>query len=204
MIRWMQKKFWQSVVIGLVSLFSFYMYAHIVEKVFLIDLPLVKAITVTHSPRTVSAVGEFKFPKEGREKYGFYGRPYTVRVPRLGLVLSLQEAQPEGEGWRVSDGAVSYLVYSPSEAGRIGNIAIFGADHSFLLDSIKQVVEGEQVVLETNEWVYSFRVIRKIALTDAQQYVPSLSNTSLTIIKPVDGATIVVETQFLNVQEKTQ
>lgn len=204
MIVWLQKKFWQSVVIGLVSLFSFYMYAHIVEKVFLVDLPFIKAITVTKSPLVISAVGEQTFPKDDRQKYGFYGRPYTLRVPRLGLVLSLQEAQQEGDGWRVSDGAVSYLVYSSSQAGRTGNIAIFGADHSFLLDSVKQIVEGELVVLETNEWVYSFRVIRKIALTDTQEYVPSKSNTSLTIVKPINGATIVVETQFLNVQERTK
>lgn len=192
----------QWFIIALVSLFSFYMYAHIIEKVFLVDLPYVRAITLTNAPIINRHLDLNAIPTEERTKYGFYGRPLTLRVPRLGLTLNLQEAQSAENGWRVSDGAVSYLVYQPSQAGRVGDITLFGADHSFLLDSMHQMVEGERIGLETENWTYSFRVTRKIALTNNQSFLPAQHSPTLTLVKRLEADTVlVIEAEFLSVQE---
>jgi hypothetical protein len=186
--------------------FTLYMYAHILEKVFYIDIPNISSVSRTALPPRIWKLADASLPQNDTEKYGFYGQPQSVKLARLGVALNLQDAKKDKmkDEWLVSDGLASYTVFSPSQSGRLGNTVVYGPNNAKILDVLYYLVEGDRIAIETRDhWRLHYRVKRKIALSSEQDFVPSTGSQSVLILTKEVGpeTVIVVEAQFMNVEE---
>ncbi len=181
---------------------SVFMYANVAEKVFLTDLPYVNSVAHTTLPASIEQLNSNIILNDA-DKYGFYGRPVTLRVPRINFALNLNESKQENNKWIVENGVASIQIYVKSQGGHLGNALIFGLPGDKLMNFVELLVENDKIVIETsNHWKYYYKVTKRTIFNIGDKYIISDSPASkITIVEENKGKIILIEAQFTNMED---
>lgn len=193
-----------SIFILLATLFSFYIFAHIVAVIFLVEIPHIKAVSSTIAPNVILPDKSVKPPESERTKYGFFGRPNVLRIPRLSFSMNLNEAIKKNDGYLTTEQIGFFHVFNHSKAGHLGDTVFFTSDTAKTLNIVSLLVENDRIVVETNlNWRYHYRVKSKTVVSPTQPFLPASSNASkIYISRPVkDGQFLLIEAVFQNLEE---
>lgn len=206
MIRKLLQTLSLGTIIAAFYLVSTYIYLHVTEELFFIDLPHIDSVSATNLPQVVWQVKEGSNVLTSDQKYGFFGIPQTLRIPRLDFTVGLQESPNTNAGWQVGRGLAGTHFLSPSQSGRMGNLIVFALPQSRALDAVELAVEGERIIIDTKDkWRYNFRVSKKTLATVDEPFLSSASSSSKVIILrqvPGEKYVLVLESELLNVEDK--
>ena len=189
------------------NIVSAYVFANVVEKVFLFDLPYIESVAKTDVPTTIYQVNEKTVFNSNIEKYGFYGQPKTLRIPRINYALNVQEVSEENGFWLASNGVASIHFFAKSQGGHLGNAVIFGLQGAKTLDFTALINEGDRVVVDTTTgWRHNYRVSKRIINKADEKYlVDSNGQSKIVFVKRLsDQKTVIVEATYMSVEELSQ
>jgi hypothetical protein len=191
----------------LMTLLSFYIYAHIIETIFNSDLPYVRAVEKTDSPNLLSNLKSANLPKNDSERYGFFGKPSTLRIGRLNYYASLYEIATLEDEWTLRRNTVGILTYQRGKAGRMGDSVLYSTASSSSLNILGSLVEGDRLIIDTDaNWRYLYRVNKKITVDKDKGYLVAESpQNKIIIIKevPLSSNVIVVEATYLTMEDRS-
>jgi hypothetical protein len=187
-------------------LLSIFIYLNVVEKVALIDVPYINSVRSTNFPTMIYQISS-RTQLSDTQKYGFFGQPVIMRIPLHNFSIGLAEEKRQNEEWIISNGVANFAVYEESQGGNMGNTVIFAAPESGLLAIADVLVEGDRIMLDTdNGWRYTYRVTKRLSVSSSEKYL--VANTPMSqfvIIRDKDnGQATVVEAQFLNIEERSK
>ena len=81
------------------TLFSLFVYAHIAETIFLVDIPYINGVTSTKIPDLILQSDTLAKNEDVSRNCGIYGLPTSLSLRRLGLSTDLQASRPHRRGW---------------------------------------------------------------------------------------------------------
>lgn len=167
------------IFIVLSTLFSFYIFAHIIAVIFLVKIPFINAVSDTKISQVIHAEANDKQFLTDRGKYGFFGKPSTLRIPRLNFSLNLDEATIKNGTFLTTDQIGYFYIFGQSKAGHLGDSLFFTSDNTKTLDIISLLVENDRIVVETNlHWRYHYKVVNQTVVSITQPFLPAHSDTS--------------------------
>lgn len=189
----------------LTLMFSVYLYAHVAEKVALIDLPYVDSVATTTIDQKI-VLEEVQVPVSDNQKYGFFGAPTVLRIPKANWAVNLFEPKESDAGWILTNTTAGYITRDVSQGGYMGQTIFFDLAGSRNLDILRILVENDRIVIQTNKgYRYHYRVAKRRVLSLDDSYVPASAQTSrIFLVKESDATNefIVVEANLLNIEEK--
>lgn len=190
------------VVFGALSAFTFYMYMHVFEKISFIDLPWVTSVHQTTIPNYVlGAQDSTKFSDD--QKYGFFGKPVVLRLPKANLVYRIQEPILKNDAWTISKDTVNFVTFAGSKGGYLGNTIIFTSQDSKILSALETLTENDRVVIDTQSgYRYHYRVIKRINLQKQEHILSSSDKSSyIYLIRGSNNKALVLEANMLAIEE---
>ena len=190
------------IILCILGVFSLFIYTNAYEQLALTDLPYINSVEVSNLPNLVS--GDEVPDLSNDDKYGFFGRAVTLRIPRLNYAVNLFEAPKSGSGWVVGKYSQSVVYLSKSKAVRFGDLIIFGQKDRKILQYERELSEGDRLVVETKDaWRYHFRVTNRSLISQDSSYLPAENAYSRIIIlsEEKDGEVLIIEATYLEIEE---
>jgi hypothetical protein len=187
----------------LLSIFTIGLYAFVVESLFLVDLPIVKAVSTTSLPNDLlkEVISNKNNVKPG---FGFYGKPVLLKIPRLSYSYSFTKLDSL-DSLILNNKTLGLYTYGKPNSGRLGNSVIFTSSVSPILNPLNTVVPGERIIIDTEgSWRYSYKVENKtIVKRDSSYYFPDSGPNKIFIVKeiPLSNEVLVVEASYLSLEE---
>lgn len=199
----MKHLFSPSIIILSVANFilSFFLYANVLEKALFVDLPYFNSIQMVETP----IVLPIDYSKSNSTQYGLLGKPTTIRIPRLGLILGLDEPISEEGRWKLSGSKVYLLTLGKSNSGMLGDSLIFTSPSYSLFNVVTNLSEGDRFSVETDKgYLYSYRVNKKI-IEDSPYGVGGIGTRGKIIIvgplKHIVGKGMVITGEYESVEK---
>jgi len=189
------------------SLISGFLYAPIVEGLFLVDLPAVNYVSTTNIPNLILQNSTDGKADPNLSSDGIYGKPDLFFIRRLGLGVELEAAQAHRDGWLQYKNLSSYLYLNKTEGSRMANILIMGTSGKNQLQVAQMVAIGDRIDIVTDKsWRYNFRVTKKTMLDSSDNYLPQLgSDNKLFVVLPVNQdikqSYVIIESEILSIEE---
>ena len=189
----------------LTSVLTLFIYSNVVEKIFVVDLPIVTTLKTQNFLQgfikqdefvALNSVGEY-------DRYGFVGKPILLKFPRKNMSLPMLESRQVEGGFLSIYDSLSYIVSKQTTSGRPKEILIFGSSTDRLLNFVFALSLGDRLVVQTiDNWLIHYKVTRT-QLTNEPAVFSDLSNEhKLIFIKEVDTDNfLIIEADFLSIEE---
>jgi LPXTG-site transpeptidase (sortase) family protein len=92
--------------------------------------------------------------------------PLRIIIPSVNIDLPIVYAKLENGTWSVVDGVANFAEGTALPNGETGNTGIFGHDRPKAFNRIKSLKAGEQIIIETENYRYSYTVITGYQVED--------------------------------------
>ena len=182
-------------------LLSFFLYANVLEKALFVDLPYFNSVQTVDTPINLNS----DYSTSKVNQYGLLGRPTTLRVPKLGINLNIDEPIAKGDKWKLSSSKAYLITLDKSKSGMFGDSLIFASPNFSLFGIVNTLNEGDRFSIETDKgYLYSFRVKQKM-VDDAPYTMQSKDEKTKVFIveslKKSDGKGMVITATYESVEE---
>lgn len=113
-----------------------------------------------------------------------YSRPTQIEFPSLATRISIQSSSVINNQWQVSDHIANHLLNS-SSPGEKGNIIIYGHNKKDIFGKLKELTEGDQIILHTEDGsLYTYRIVEQRVV----------SPTEVSILQQTETETLTIYT----------
>jgi LPXTG-site transpeptidase (sortase) family protein len=124
------------------------------------------------SPFLVVASAVPSFPVQ---KTYIRGEPTRIRVPRLGIDLTIREGVYDRatKSWTLSSDAAHHALNTPPPNNRDGNTFIYAHNRPGLFQALNQIRSGDKVIVMTangHRFTYAFRTAYETTPTDSAPF----------------------------------
>ena len=192
----------KTIIIGSCSLATIFMYLHVFEKITFTDLPYISSVLTTSLPLTISSIT----PNQDLNtslKYGFFGKPSTLRLPKANLAFNIQEPNIANSNWVITRDSINIYTFAESKGGYLGNSVLFTSDNSKSLLALQTLTQNDRIVLETvDNYKYSYKIQKKFYLSPDQNYLPpNLPSSLIYLLSKTGDKIVLVEASFLSIEE---
>lgn len=180
------------------SAFSVFMWFNITERIFYIDIPFVDTVVKTALP---SNLVQANIVSE-TDKYGFFGKPATLRIPSLNYALPLAEGIKQKDQWLINKSSASFSVLEKSNSGYMGDLLVFSQGE--MLSFVKYLDEGERFMIDTSQGYRYHLKINKIQkhIDNANLLISHDDSLQVVILyRENEKVSYILEAYYMNLEE---
>lgn len=159
---------------------SVLMYANVMEKAFFINLPYFDSIQLVDTP----VITNDNYHTNNLNQIGFFGKPQTIRVPRLNLNLAIDKPIIHGNQWKISNSKTYFMTLGNSKSGLNGDSIVFSSPTYSKFSNLSALAVGDRFTIETDKkYLYTYKITKKIIQNYPYQISPDNSRPVVLIVE---------------------